>query len=484
MNFVIFMPDQQRAESVSCYGHPLVRMPNYDRLAAEGTRFDQCHVTMPLCSPSRVGFMTGWYPHTRGHRTLGHLLRAGDPSLFRYLREAGYRVEAYGKNDVFSPEHAALALDHWDERPGKSHAGPGVESGNPLFNTHLAGPSEGTVEEIRDMRNVAAGIEFLRSERARRQPFCLFLPLIMPHPRYGAPEPFHDMYDPDAIPPLRPVREDRVPLYHRLMREYRGLDKVDESVFRRIQAIYLGMNSCVDWMLGQLMAALDETGLSETTTLIVVADHGDFAGDYGLVEKYHSCLLDVMTRVPLIIRTPGGVGGHVVREQTQHFDVMATILELAGIEARHTHFARSLAPQLGGDSGDPGRAVMAEGGYNASEKHCFEGHNPDAPTWNPNNVYYAQTLQFQERPESNSRACMIRTLDWKLVYRVDDARELYDLRNDPRETRNLHGDPVHADIQGRMTELLLESLVRASDVTPFDENARGWPPSPPLEVPR
>ncbi|MCB0187379.1 MAG: sulfatase-like hydrolase/transferase, partial [Caldilineaceae bacterium] len=75
MNFIIFQPDELRAESVGCYGHPLAPTPNIDALAAQGTRFDQCHVQHSVCTPSRCSMMTGWYPHVRGHRTLWHLLR-------------------------------------------------------------------------------------------------------------------------------------------------------------------------------------------------------------------------------------------------------------------------------------------------------------------------------------------------------------------------------------------------------------------------
>ncbi|MBF0246411.1 MAG: sulfatase-like hydrolase/transferase, partial [Planctomycetes bacterium] len=125
MNFVIFMPDQQRAEVLGCYGHPQTRTPNYDRLAGEGTRFDQCHVQMPLCSPSRCCMMTGWYPHVKGHRSIPHLLGRDDPSLLRTLRENGYRVEVYGKNDVFDAEHTRLATDRavhrWGGVPERIH---------------------------------------------------------------------------------------------------------------------------------------------------------------------------------------------------------------------------------------------------------------------------------------------------------------------------------------------------------------------------
>ena len=118
MNLVLFVPDEQRAESVSCYGHPLVRMPNYDRLAADGVRFGQRHVPHTVCSPARCALMTGWYPHTAGHRTLWHLLRPHEPSLFGYLRAAGYHIEWHGKNDLYAPECFGPSVDRYDQAGG------------------------------------------------------------------------------------------------------------------------------------------------------------------------------------------------------------------------------------------------------------------------------------------------------------------------------------------------------------------------------
>ena len=139
----IFFPYEMRADSLSCYRNPVVKMPNYDRLASEGVRFDKCFVQHTVCSPSRCSLMTSWYPHVRGHRTLWNLLCKNEPSLFRY-----------------SKEH-----------------------------------------------------------------------------------------------------------------------------FKKIMAVYLRMNSYVDWMLGKILDALDKSDLCENTIVIVSSVHGDWAGDYGLVEK-------------------------------------------------------------------------------------------------------------------------------------------------------------------------------------------------------
>ena len=479
MNFVLFFPDEMRAESVSCYGHPVVRMPNYDRLAQEGVRFDQCHVQHPVCSPSRCSLMTGWYPHVAGHRTLWHLLRPHEPSLFRYLHRTGYQIEWHGKNDLYAPEYFGLAVDRFDNTRGP-HTGPNpYGQDEPGYYSFHYQPFEGDLAETGDMRNVQSGIDFLRSRRPGDEPFFLYLPTGMPHPPYAAPQPYHDMYRNEELPPLRPPEQSK-PDFHQLIRQYRRLDRLSAEDLKRIQAIYLGCNSYVDWMLGQLLEALDETGLSEETTVIVTSDHGDWAGDYGLVEKWPSALDDTMTRVPLLIRSPGNAPGHVVREPVELLDIMATVLDLAGIKAEHTHFARSLRAQLGGAPGDPDRAVYAEGGYDIHQPHCFEGRWSDyGIPRSPAHIYWPKGLQQQEHPESVSRATMIRTLDHKLIYRPNGVCELYDLQSDPQELHNLYADIAWAGVRVDLERRLLDWYIHTADVTPRGENPRGLPPTAP-----
>ena len=193
MNLIYFFPDEMRAESVSCYGHPLVQMPNYDRLAAEGVRFENCYTQHPVCTPSRCSMMTGWYPHVAGHRTLWNLLRPHEPSLFRDLKAAGYHIEWHGKNDLYAPDCFSQAVDAYSHEPG-GHAGPNpYELDDPRRYTFDYAPFPGSLHETSDMRNVQKGIDYLRGRQPGDPPFVLYLPLSMPHPPYAAPEPYHSM---------------------------------------------------------------------------------------------------------------------------------------------------------------------------------------------------------------------------------------------------------------------------------------------------
>ena len=392
MNFIYFMPDELRAESVGCYGHPLAPTPNLDALAAQGTRFDQCHVQHSVCTPSRCSMMTGWYPHVRGHRTLWHMLRPDEPNLLRDLRRAGYQVHWYGKNDLLAQASFADSVDVAERRGTGMHGENAFPPDDPRHDSFLYTPYSGDLADHGDYANVQAGIEFLRSRP--QTPFVLYLPLTFPHCPYSAPEPWHSRFRPEDVPPLRPPDLPDRPAFHRLIRQYRRLDQLGQAdhdaLMRQIQAVYLGMTAFVDHLLGQLLEALDESGLADETTVMAFSDHGDYAGDYGLVEKWPGAGEDVITRVPLVIRTPYGAAGHVVREPVELFDVMATSLALAGVEAQHTHFARSLVPQLHGAAGDPARVVFTEGGYAAPRAALLRGHADPRPHQPRPHYLYAQ----------------------------------------------------------------------------------------------
>lgn len=474
-NIIYFNPDQMRADFLGCYGHPLAKTPNIDRLAAEGVRFDACHVQHTVCTPSRCSFMTGWPPHVRGHRTLWHPLQPDEPNTLKYLKQAGYETHWIGKNDLLSPGAFKDSVTAVHFAPSGAPASRDIfRPDEPGYWSFLFGPMAG---HSCDWNLIEEAIAFLRSRKAGDPPFMLYLPIGFPHCPFTCPQPWYDMYDPDALPPLRPADLPDKPIFHRLIREYRQLDKLDDAVFRKLRAVYLGTISYVDAMLGRLLDALKETGMADETAVFFFSDHGEWAGDYGLVEKWQSGLDDCLTHVPMIVRAPGCAKDHVVRELVECFDIMPTTMELAGVECRHTHFARSLVPQLAGAAGDPARAAFAEGGYDANEPHCFEGDPGEinGVIHNPNAIYYPKALQQQERPESSARCAMIRTATHKLIYRPGDVSELYDLAADPLELRNVYGRPEQAGIQRELERRMLEWYVHTSDVTPFERDPRGFP---------
>lgn len=469
-NLILFMADELRAESIACYGHPLVKTPHMDRLAAEGTRFPQCHVQNTVCEPSRCSFLTGWPVHVRGHRSLYYGLHPDEPNLFRYLKEAGYDVYWYGKNDLLSPDSFAASVTHAEAGPPAGMVTrPLYKPDDPRYYTFLY-EKGGDRRATGDYANLQSAAKILSQKQER--PFCIFLPLLYPHPPYSAPADFHDMYRPDDVPLLRPANTPKLPRFHAALRKKMRLEQLNDSHFRQVQSVYLGQVSYTDWLLGELLDTIEKTGHNDDTAFFFYSDHGDFAGDYGLVEKWPNAMPDVLTRIPLLARIPGGAKAHVANGQVELFDVMATCLELAGIPSRHTHFARSLMPQLRGAGGDAARAVFCEGGYNTNEPQCFE---PLDSFNSPANPYYPKVALQNEQPNTVTRSSMIRTQHYKLIYRPDDQSELYDLTKDPRELHNMYGQGSHGKVQTQLFAQLMDWYVRTSDVAPKQIDPRGFP---------
>ena len=156
------------------------------------------------------------------------------------------------------------------------------------------------------------------------------------------------------------------------------------------------------------------------------------------------------------------------------FDIMATTLEQAGIEAQHTHFAHSYTAQLQGDPGDSQRAAFTEGGYARHEPHCFEGlPTRDHFARNKSNIYYPKSAQQQDYPDSVGRVVAMRTATHRFVFRPPGVCELYDMQADPQELHNRYGGPVYREVQQKLETEMLRWLVQTGDVTPFDNDPRG-----------
>ena len=474
-NLILFMPDELRADALACYGNPLTRTPNFDKLAQEGTRFANCHVQFPVCGASRCSLLTGWPTSVRGHRSLFYFLRPYEPNMFRYLRQAGYDVFWYGKNDALAAESFYQSVTMWNYPESAPAKGGGAHRNAHPSQEKIVGPdtfigrAKGDRTETQEYSHIQAAIRILERKETDR-PFCIFLPLSSPHPPYASPEGFNAMYSPADIHGLRPLDLPRRPNFIAAIRKAYGLDGLPEDTFRKVRALYYGMVSYSDWLMGELLEAIERTNHKQNTAVFLLSDHGDYAGDYGLVEKWPSGLEDVLTHVPLIASVPGGTQGNSSENMVELFDVMATCLDLANTQAHHTNFARSLMQQIHGGPGDPKRAAFAEGGYNQYEPQCFEDNAALG------SLYYPKEDLQVKHPETISRVAMVRTHEYKLVSRPQGQSELYVYKNDPQELHNRFGDRNVADIQCGLQQQLLHWYVNTTGIAPFDKDQRGFPP--------
>ena len=476
MNYVLFYPDEMRARSVACYGNDIVKTPNFDKLAAEGTLFEQNYTPHPVCVASRCSLVTGWYPHINGHRSLWNFVRPDEPNFIRDLRKAGYTTGLFSKNHVFTPEALAGSFDVIDPQKmgggGERKVDPktgmiGVPDPDHMPERHPflmmppASPDD-KAEETGDAVSVAHGIDFIKKNAAEGKPFFAFFSLFYPHPPYTAPESYYNMYDPEQVEILGRDWLEGKPSLYEAMREFKLADRQDPDVYRKMQAVYLGMVSFSDMLFGRVVQALKDAGVYDDTTIVFCSDHGDYAGDAQLVEKWPSGMDDMLTRVPLIIRTPGGAKGHRVTTPVSSLDIFPTIFDIGGIPVEHDQFGVSLKEQLMGAEGDPDRAVYCEGGYDVREPHSFEGYPGRAAKGLY--MYLPKRDQQQKRPETVCRTVMRRDVRYKLNIRTNGENELYDMQEDPGEYRNLYYDPGYADIVAELKDKLLTWSIAEADV--------------------
>ncbi len=479
MNVLYLNPDQMRADMLGCYGHPLVQTPNIDRLAAAGLRHHNCYVQHTVCSPSRCSFMTGWYPHVHGHRSMKNMLKAHHPNLLSVLRTHGYHVWWGGKNDLVSVETPADYLAYCDTKhapatcPADYHL-PTLSPDDPRKGVYYQGvmtrDGGGPLFHDRDQAHVLGAVDFI-ANRDDEQPFCVFLPLGWPHPPYKVEEDFYDLIDPDRLPPRHPVPEGDLPALDALRKAY-GSGRLDAAAWVEVKRVYYGMCAKIDHLFGLVVEALKQAGLYDDTLIVFLSDHGDFAGDYELPEKTHMSLQDSLLRVPFIIKPPASLEARPgVRTQLAELvDLTATIYELLEVDPGYDSYGRSLVKSLRGDEGELREAVFAEVGARRTDR-AFK--NLDVKKMAPDSFYGVQSQAALPAHDAGSYAICCRTQDVKYVRRgYIDHHELYDLKADPGEIHNLSGDPAYADIEWRMERLLLDHFMTTADVLPHEQDSR------------
>ncbi|MFF3842838.1 sulfatase-like hydrolase/transferase [Streptomyces sp. NPDC001930] len=462
-NFVIFMPDQLRADALGVFGNPHVSTPHIDALAARGTTFHNAYVQHPVCSPSRASLLTGWYPHTAGHRTLTHLLKPYEPNLLRILKDAGYHLTWAGmRGDTFAPGATEESLHEYGFAtwPTVAYGGDypdGVWSR--LFYRGLV-PDDGRIDP--DEAAIRTAETWLQAPP--EGPWVLFVPLVAPHCPFQVEEPWFSQYDRDALPgPAAPGDRAREPRYMQAVREAYEIEDVTPDQWREVIATYYGMISRLDDQLGRVMKAVDAAGAADSTITLFFADHGEYLGDFGLIEKWPSALHDCITRDPLIISGPGLGEGRTTEAMVEMVDLLPTVLELAGAKAPHRHFGRSLVPLLHDPDAPHRTYAFTEGGFTVEEEDRLE--RPDFP-------YDRKGALQHSDPALVGKAIAVRDAEWTYVWRLYEEPELYHRATDPDERHNLAGVEEHAAVQERMREAMLRWLVETADVLPAENDPR------------
>lgn len=433
---VLFVAVDDMNNDLGCYGHPLVKSPNIDRLAKMGVRFDRAYCQFPLCSPSRSSLMTGLRPSTTRVFDLKYHFRKGLPdvvTLPQMFMNNDYYAARVGKIYHYGNpgDIGTSGLDdppswkHFVNPAGRDKTALEKDIMNYTPNRGLGSAmsfladAKGKDEEHTDGKVALEGIKLL--EEHKDKPFFLAVGFYKPHTPYVAPKKYFDQYPMDKIDLPREPEEHlkNVPapaLASTNPRPYFGVTK-DQA--RECKQAYYAAISFVDAQIGKLLDAMDKHKLWGNTVVVFWSDHGYHLGEHGLWMK--QSLFEESARVPLIIVAPGAKGnGQVCARTVEFVDLYPTLADLAGLKPPKNLEGASLKPLLD----DPKKAW-------------------DRPA-------------FTQVQRGNFPGYSVRTERWRYTEWDDGKKgaQLYDHDADPHEYKNLIDDLKHGKVVEDMKALV------------------------------
>lgn len=426
-NILLIMADQMSATAMPFSGGPAVA-PNIERLADEGVAFEAAYCNSPLCAPSRFSMLSGQLPSRIGGYDNAAEFPATVPTLAHYLRAGGYRTCLSGKMHFVGPDQLhgyeeRVTTDIYPADFGWTPNWDEPETRYQWFHNMLSVVEAGVYERSIQLdfdddvgyQAVRKIYDFARDTDDR--PFFLTASFTQPHDPYFAPRQYWDRYDHDAVAPptvgMIPP-DERDPHSRRLYYLY-GMDQYDLTAahVRNARHAYLAMISYIDDRVGELLRALEVTGLRQDTIVILTADHGDMLGERGM--WYKMSFFEPSIRVPLIIQAPGRFAARRVSQGVSLLDLLPTLVDFAADGQRASEPAvsldgTSLAPLLHGDD-EVDSTVVGEYLAEATPDPIF----------------------------------MVRRWPYKYVAGASDPPQLFDLSADPEELTNLADQPDHAE---------------------------------------
>jgi len=423
-NLLIILSDEHSKRVLGCYGHPMVKTPHLDALAARGTRFASAYTNCPICVPGRAAFATGRYVHQVRCWDNAIAYHGQAPSWGHRLMEQGHHVAAIGKlhyqdsnprvngfAEEIVPLHIVngigdllgLIRDELPRRAGSLKLGP------------EAGPGES--EYTRYDRSIAeAAADWLRNSapKHRGKPWALYVGFVSPHFPLIAPPQFYGLYPEAQVPwpdMYGAAERPRHPFLDAMRKCLCFDEPFDEPMVRRAIAAYFGLVSFVDDNIGRILRTLDETGLTGSTRVIYSTDHGDNLGTRGLWGK--STMYEESAGIPLIMAGPDVPAGRVCDTPVMLADGFPTFIQALG--AKPDARDRDL----------PGTSLL----------DIARGHAPERTILSEYHAAGALTASY-----------MIRHGRFKYIHYVGLPPMLFDLEADPREHRDLAREPASREI--------------------------------------
>ena len=405
--------------------------------------------------------------------------------MLKELKNAGYYVWANARNDLIAAQIDGLIEDHVTElyyggnippAPGFVDPAPRGKPGDPQFYSFCNGELQLDANGLNytaDDEDIDAACERILHPVDDR-PLCLFVGMLYPHPPYNVEEPYFSDIDRQKLPErLRYNDCTGKSRMNSLLRQYQNLTGMTDEQWNELRAIYLGMCTKVDRMFARIIDALKQAGQYDNTLIVFLSDHGDYAGDYDLIEKAQNCFEDVLTRVPLLVKPPKGspLDAGVCDSLVELVDLYATVMDYAGVQPDHSHFGRSLAPLIADRSNSIRTEVFCEGGRNPDEVHCSESVDPAVVNGFRYSVMWPR-YAAQHDNAAHAKGAMVRTKDWKYIYRAQGDSELYDLNADPHEQHNLIWEERCTPIQAQLQQKLLAWYQETADTVPYARDDR------------
>ena len=461
-NVVFIFSDQQRYDTLSCYGNDWINVPRLNALADSSFVFERAYVAQPVCTPARATIVTGLYPHFAGP-TVNKMALPPDRQSIAEMAPDDYHTGWFGKWHLGDDVIRQHGFDEWistedGHRPEYSRREYRTQMSD--YHQHLVENGFEPEQQMEDGTVMFSAMQRARLpaqhqmasflgmkaadfiDRNSDGPFMLYVSTFEPHPPYHGP--YDDMYDPEDLPvgPAFLKVPEGGSLHNTVRAEYctqylgqpdaetdrylqtnaaRGHDVTSEAGWRRLRAQYFANITLVDEMVGTILDALERNGVADNTVVVFTSEHGEMAGDHGMLEK--RSMYEESARVPLIMHVPGISASHQMLEgAVGHVDLVPTLLDLMGASVPDHLQGKSLAPVLRGDQTLDGNEVFVQwnGVSDIDDRHL------GSPEINLRNTQPWRTIVRD---------------GWKLALCATDQGELYDMVNDPYEQTNLFDHP-------------------------------------------
>ena len=444
-NLLYIHSDQHNPYVTGCYGDPLVKTPNLDQLAAGGVLLGNTYCPSPICVPSRMSMLSGRHPCENQVWTNSHIFDSAIPTLAHSMGGAGYRPVLIGRMHAVGPDQ----LHGYAERPVGDH-GPNSLGGRGADHGTLAGtagPGRVSLDksghgqsayQVHDEDVTAATIDYLNRLGVRKragqpaEPFSLTVGFMLPHQPFVARREDYEFFYERMTPPQTPLPfSDDLHPHIRMWRRECGIVEVSDEEIRRSRAAYWALVSRMDVMIGQILQALWENGLADSTLIAYSSDHGEQVGERGLWWK--QTFYEDSVKVPAILHWPGGLPeGMRCDRVVSQLDLNATLLDALDCPPLPHSRGRSLLPMLR----DPDHCAWEDVAFS---EFCQDSVGAGGP-FPPEGIYQR----------------MIRRGAWKLNYYHGQPCQLFNLEEDPREVDDRASDPACQKIVEELTEEVLD----------------------------